>query len=46
MKLHSYVVIELKNGDCKPEYAGELNFYISAIDDLLKTDRTTPQLEY
>lgn len=37
LKLRCYVVIELKNGDFKPEYAGKLNFYISAVDDLLKT---------
>jgi predicted nuclease of restriction endonuclease-like (RecB) superfamily len=39
IKLHCYVVIELKNGDFKPEYAGKLNFYISAVDDLLKTSQ-------
>jgi len=37
LKLRCYVVIELKSGDFKPEYAGKLNFYISAIDGLLKT---------
>jgi len=36
IKLHSYVVIELKTGKFKPEYTGKLNFYISAVDDLLK----------
>jgi predicted nuclease of restriction endonuclease-like (RecB) superfamily len=44
LKLHSYVVIELKNGDFKPEYAGKLNFYISAVDDLLKTDSDNPTI--
>lgn len=38
LKLHSYVVIELKNDDFKPEYAGKLNFYVSAVDDILKSD--------
>lgn len=36
LKLRCYIVIELKNGDFKPEYAGKLNFYTSAVDDLLK----------
>jgi len=36
-KLHCYVVIELKNTNFKPEYIGKLNFYLSAIDDILKT---------
>jgi predicted nuclease of restriction endonuclease-like (RecB) superfamily len=35
VKLHCYVVVELKAKDFKPEYAGKLNFYISAVDDLL-----------
>ena len=44
LKLHSYVVIELKNGDFKPEYAGKLNFYISAVDDMLKTTQDNPTI--
>ena len=35
-KLRSYVVVELKNTEFKPEYAGKLNFYLSAVDDMLK----------
>ncbi|WP_163411231.1 PDDEXK nuclease domain-containing protein [Flavobacterium ajazii] len=35
--LHAYVVIELKAGEFMPEYISKLNFYISAIDDKLKT---------
>lgn len=35
--LHAYVVIELKAGEFMPEYVSKLNFYISAIDDKLKT---------
>ena len=34
--LRAFVVIELKSGDFKPEYAGKLNFYLSAVDDLLR----------
>ncbi len=36
LKLRCYVVIELKAGEFKPEYAGKLNFYLSAVDDLLR----------
>lgn len=42
--LHCYVVIELKIEDFKPEFAGKLNFYLSAVDDQLRhpdTDRPT-----
>ena len=42
--LRCYVVIELKRGSFKPEYAGKLNFYISAVDDLLKTDLDNPTI--
>ena len=37
-KLRCYFVIELKTGKFRPEFAGKLNFYLSAIDDILKTD--------
>ena len=36
LHLRRYVVIELKAGDFKPEYAGKLNFYLSAVDDIVK----------
>lgn len=36
IKLHCYVVIELKNTDFKPEYSGKLSFYISVVDDLVR----------
>lgn len=36
IKLHAYVVIELKATPFKPEYAGQLNFYINVIDDKLR----------
>ena len=37
MKLHCYVVIDLKAGEFKPEYAGKMNFYLSAVDDMLRS---------
>ena len=38
IKLKCYVVIELKNTKFKPEYAGKLNFYLSAVDSLIKEE--------
>ncbi len=43
-KLRCYVVIELKAGEFKPEYAGKLNFYLSAIDDMLKHETDNPSI--
>ncbi len=43
-KLHCYCVVELKNTDFKPEYAGKLNFYLSAIDDILKQKEDNPSI--
>ncbi|WP_196886226.1 YhcG family protein [Aureivirga sp. CE67] len=42
--LKCYVVIELKAGRFKPEFAGKLNFYLSAVDDLLKTENENPTI--
>ncbi len=44
IKLKSYVVIELKTGKFKPEYAGKLNFYLSAVDDTLKASDDNPSI--
>ena len=43
LKVKSYVVIELKTTAFKPEYAGQLNFYLSAVDEYIKDedDNTT-----
>ena len=39
LKLHSYIVIELKSEKFKPEHLGQLNFYVTAVNRELKTDR-------
>lgn len=44
LNLRSYVVIELKTGEFKPEYAGQLNFYLSAVDGTLKKDEDNPSI--
>ncbi|MGH6816990.1 MAG: PDDEXK nuclease domain-containing protein, partial [Hyphomicrobiaceae bacterium] len=36
VRLRCYVVFELKTTEFKPEYAGKMNFYLSAVDDLLR----------
>ena len=42
-RLKCYVVIELKVGEFKPEYTGKMNYYLSAVDDLIcdKDDNPT-----
>jgi hypothetical protein len=37
-------VIELKDKEFKPEYAGKMNFYLSAIDDLVKHETDKPSI--
>jgi predicted nuclease of restriction endonuclease-like (RecB) superfamily len=44
IKLHCYVVVELKTTDFKPEYAGKLNFYISAVDGEIKSEADNPTI--
>ncbi|MGN1053163.1 MAG: YhcG family protein, partial [Candidatus Scatosoma sp.] len=44
LNLRCYVVIELKTGDFKPEYAGQLNFYLSAVDGELKKETDNPTI--
>ncbi|WP_366935973.1 PDDEXK nuclease domain-containing protein [uncultured Phascolarctobacterium sp.] len=44
INLSCYVVIELKTGDFKPEYAGQLNFYLSAVDGILKRENDNPSI--
>lgn len=42
--LKAYVVIELKNTAFMPEYAGKLNFYLSAVDSILKREDDKPTI--
>lgn len=44
VRLHCYVVVELKTVKFKPEFAGKLNFYVSAVDGTLKTDQDNPTI--
>ena len=42
LKVRSYVVIELKTTEFKPEYIGKLNFYLSAVDKYIKDAKDNP----
>lgn len=44
LKLRCYVVVELKAGELQPEYAGKLNFYLSAVDSQLRHPSDNPSL--
>jgi predicted nuclease of restriction endonuclease-like (RecB) superfamily len=44
LKLRCYVVIELKAGPFKPEHAGQLGFYLSAVDSQMKSEHDNPTI--
>ena len=44
INLRCYIVIELKNSEFKPEHAGQLNFYISAVDGELRKKGDNPTI--
>ena len=44
LKIHCYVVVELKAVEFKPEFVSKLNFYISAVDDLVKSTEDKPTI--
>ena len=44
IRLRCYVVCELKAKSFEPEFAGKLNYYVNAVDELLKTDDENPTI--
>lgn len=44
VRLHCYVVVELKSMKFKPEHIGQLNFYVSAVDNQMRTDKDNPTI--
>jgi predicted nuclease of restriction endonuclease-like (RecB) superfamily len=44
LRLRCYVVIDLKMKEFQPEYSGKMNFYISAVDDLLRHPDDQPTI--
>ena len=45
-RLHCYVAIELKVVEFQPEFISKLNYYISAIDDLVKMPEDNPTIGF
>ena len=45
-RLHCYVAIELKVVEFQPEFIRKLNYYISAIDDLVKMPEDNPTIGF
>lgn len=44
VKLHCYVVVEIKAVPFKPDHAGQLNFYLSAVDDKFRSAGDNPSI--
>lgn len=44
LQMHRYVVIELKAVEFIPEFVSKLNFYISAVDEYIKTPQDNPTI--
>lgn len=44
LRLRCFVVIELKTVDFRPEFARKMNFYLSAVDDLLRHPDDAPSI--
>jgi predicted nuclease of restriction endonuclease-like (RecB) superfamily len=44
VRLHCYVVLDLKMGDFEPEFSGKMGFYVTAVDNLLKTEVDQPTI--
>jgi predicted nuclease of restriction endonuclease-like (RecB) superfamily len=43
-RLHRFMVVELKAGEFKPEHAGQLNFYVTLVDEKIKSAEDKPTL--
>lgn len=44
VKLRCYILLDLKSGKFKPEYAGKMNFYLAVVDDLLRHPDDNPSI--
>lgn len=44
LKLHCYIVVELKAVPFKPEFIGQLNFYLTALDEQVKDNLDAPSI--
>ena len=43
-QLRCYIIIDLKMGEFEPEYSGKMNFYVAAVDDLLRHGDDQPTI--
>ena len=43
-RLHCFVVVDLKTVEFEPEFSGKMNFYVSAVDDLLRSPVDNPTI--
>lgn len=43
-KLHCFVAVDLKTGKFTPDMAGKMNFYLSVLDDVVKSDQDNPSI--
>ncbi len=39
VQLHCYIIIDLKTGEFEPEFSGKMNFYVAAVDNLLRSPK-------
>ena len=44
IRLRCYIVCELKARPFEPEFAGKLNYYVNAVDELMKSDDDNPTI--
>ncbi|MGF1570662.1 MAG: YhcG family protein [Nodosilinea sp.] len=44
VKLHCYVVLDLKMGEFEPQHSGQMSFYVAAVDNLLRSDQDAPTI--
>ena len=44
LRLRAFIVLDLKIGEFQPEFSGKMNFYLSAIDDLLRHPDDQPSI--
>jgi len=44
LRLRCFIVIDLKTGPFRPEYVGKMNFYLSAVDDMLRNNHDNPTI--
>jgi predicted nuclease of restriction endonuclease-like (RecB) superfamily len=43
-RLHCFVVVDLKTVEFEPEFSGKMNFYVSAVDDLMRSPEDNPTI--